>query len=84
MWATSHGRDRVFSELKEQFQGGRAPGVSGMLSLMDVSLQNPGTSNVHINVGQRCCVPVDVFVITPSNAGEGNVATHIASRQDCC
>ena len=64
MWATSHYCDGVFSEMKEQFHGGRAPGVSGMLSLLDVSHQNPGTSNVHINVGQICCVPDHVFVIT--------------------
>ena len=36
--------------------------VSGVVSLMEVSLQNPVTSLVHIGVGQICCVPDDVFI----------------------
>ena len=34
-----------------------------VLSLMKVSLQNPGTSSLHIDVGQICCVPDDVIMI---------------------
>ena len=36
--------------------------VSGVTSLMERSLQNPGTSPVRIHVGQVCCVPDDVFM----------------------
>ena len=38
--------------------------VSGVISLMDVSLQNPGTLSVHIVIGQICRVPEDVFMTT--------------------
>ena len=54
--------------------------VCGVLSLMEVSL----TSSVHKDVSHICSVPDGVFIITSSNAGEGNVAKHIATRQDCC
>ena len=32
--------------------------------LNEVSLQNPGSLSVRIDVGQMCCVPDDVFMIT--------------------
>ena len=38
--------------------------VSGVTSLMEVSRQNHGTLSVRIDVGQICCVPDDVFMIT--------------------
>ena len=65
MWgSTSLGRGGVFSELKEQFRRCRAPGCQWeVISLMAVSLQNPGTWSVHIDVGQTCCFPDDVFMI---------------------
>ena len=37
--------------------------VSGVTSLMERFLQNPGTLSVHVDVGQICCVPDDVFMI---------------------
>ena len=37
--------------------------VSGVASLMERFLQNPGTSSAHIDVGQICCVLDDVFMI---------------------
>ena len=38
--------------------------VSGVASLMECFLQNPSSSSAHIDVGQICCVPDDVFMIT--------------------
>ena len=35
----------------------------GVTSLTESFLQNPGTLNVRIDVGQICCVPEDVFMI---------------------
>ena len=37
--------------------------VSGVASLMERFLQNPGTSSAHIDVGQICCVLDEVFMI---------------------
>ena len=37
--------------------------VSGVTSLMESCPQDPGTLSVHIDVGQICCVPDDVFMI---------------------
>ena len=58
--------------------------VSGVASLMECFLQNPGSSSAHIDVGQTCCVLDDVFMIISSNVGEGNVAIHTAVGQDSC
>ena len=56
MWSsTSLGRGGVFSEVEHL-------DVSGVVSLMERSLQNLGTSSVHIDVGQICSVPDDVFM----------------------
>ena len=44
--------------------------VSGVTSLMERSLQNPGTSFVRIDVGQICCIPCDVFMTSSSNSGK--------------
>ena len=38
--------------------------VSAVASLMVCFLQNPGSSSAHIDVGQICYVPDDVFMIT--------------------
>ena len=58
--------------------------VSGGTSLMERSLQNPGTSVVHIDVAQICCVPDDVFMITPIKTWRKNVAVHTAIGQNSC
>ena len=64
MWgSTTLGRGGVFSELKEQFHSGRSLGC-WVASLMDFFFQNPGSSSVHIDVGQICCVLDDDFMIT--------------------
>ena len=57
--------------------------MSGIISVMDVSLQNPGALSVHIDVGQMCCALDDVFMLFSSNA-ERNDAIHSATRQDNC
>ena len=36
----------------------------GVTLLIEVALQNSGNLSVHIDVGQICCVPDDVFMIT--------------------
>ena len=51
--------------------------VSGVISLTEVSLRNPGTLSVHIVVGQICCVPDDVFMIIL-------IKDWTATRQDRC
>ena len=64
MWGSSLGRGGPFSELNEQFQSGRTPGCQWCnLARWNASLQNPDASSVHIDVGQICCVPDDVFMI---------------------
>ena len=63
-WSTSLGRGGVFPELKEQFTVADHLDVSGVASLMECFLQNPGCSSAHIDVGQICCVLDDVFMIT--------------------
>ena len=64
MWgSTSLGRGVVFLELKGQFHSGRAFGCQWVASLMESFFQNPGTSSVHIDFGQICCVLDDVFMI---------------------
>ena len=64
MWgSTSLGRGGAFSELKEQFHSGGAPGCQWS-NLADGTLSsNLGTSSVHVDVGQICSVPDDVFMI---------------------
>ena len=58
--------------------------VSEAVSLMEVSLfKILVPESVHIDVGQICLVPDDVFMITSSPAGKGNVAIHIATLQEC-
>ena len=65
MWgSTSLGRDGVFSYLKERSRGGNTWMTVEVTSLNEVSLQNPGTLSVYIDVGQMGCVPDDVFMIT--------------------
>ena len=77
MWgSTSLGLGGVFFELKEQYTVADHPDVSGVASLMECFLQNPGSASDHIDVGQICCLS--------SNVGEGNVAIHTADGQDCC
>ena len=48
---------------KKSFIVGEHLDVSGVASLMEASLRNPGTSSVHIDVGQICCVLDDVFML---------------------
>ena len=85
MWgSTSLGRGGAFSELKEQFHSGRTPGCQRSTSLMERSLQNPGTSVVHIDVAQICFVPYDVFMIILIKTSRKNVAVHTAVGQDSC
>ena len=65
MGSTSLGRGGVFSEMKENsFAVAEHLDVSGVASLMECFLQNPGSSSAHIDVGQTCCVLNDVFMIT--------------------
>ena len=45
-----------FQNCKNGFIVGEHLDASGVISLMEVSLQNPGTSSVHIDVGIRCAV----------------------------
>ena len=64
LWgSTSLGRGSAFSNLKESFAVKEHLDVSVVTSLMEICLQSPGTLSVHIDVGQICCVPDDVFMI---------------------
>ena len=63
MGSTSLGRGSAFSNLKESFAVNEHLDVSVVTSLMEICLQSPGTLSVHIDVGQICCVPDDVFMI---------------------
>ena len=56
--------------------------VSGVISLVEVSLQNPGILSVHIVVGQICCVPDDVLIILIKRWRKKQYSTHHnSSRQ---
>ena len=62
MWgSTSLGRGGAFSELKEQFHSGRTPACQWG-NLADGTLSSKSWY-AHIDVGQICCVPGDVFMI---------------------
>ena len=52
--------------------------VSGGALLMERCLQNPGTSFVHIDVGQHCCVHDYVFMIILI---EGNLRNKFVHRR---
>ena len=57
MWgSTSLGRGGVFAVAEHL-------NVSGVASLMERFLQNPGTLSAHIDVGRTCCALDDVFMI---------------------
>ena len=54
-----------FSQIrKNSFMLGAHLDVSGVIALMEISLQNRGTSSVRVDVGQNWRVPDDVFMIT--------------------
>ena len=51
---------------------------------MECFLQNPDSSSAHIDVGQICCVPDDVFMITLiTRWKEKRCSTHAISQDSC-